>query len=82
MLDKVREVARSSPGNSELQLALVLDDGSRVFLKSHRVKIDVSRDLQERLEGLVGAGNLQLLTTRPRPNQNGNGNRRAWGGPR
>jgi DNA polymerase-3 subunit alpha len=82
MLEKVREVVRSSPGNSELQLALVLDDGSRVFLKSHRVKIDVSRDLQERLEGLVGVGNLQLLTTRPRPNQNGNGNRRAWGGVR
>ena len=82
MLDKVREVVRSSPGNSELQLALVLEDGSRVFLKSHRVRIEVSRDLQQRLDDLLGPGNLQLITTRPRPNQNSSGNRRAWAGAR
>jgi DNA polymerase III subunit alpha len=77
MLEKVREVVRSSPGNSELQLAIVLEDGSRVFLKSHRVKLEITRDLQQRLDDMLGAGNLQLLTMRPRPNQNGNGQRRG-----
>ena len=67
MLDKVREVVRSYPGNSELQLALVLEDGSRVFLKSHRVRLEVTRELQHRLDDLLGPGNLQLLTARPRP---------------
>src|SRR4029079_11748330 len=67
ILEKIREVVRSSPGNSELQLALVLEDGSRVFLRSHRVKLEITRDLQNRLEDLLGPGNLQLITTRPRP---------------
>src|SRR5258705_7054432 len=66
MLDKVREVVRSSPGNSELQLALILEDGSRIFLKSHRVRLEVTRELQQRLDDLFGPGNLQLLTPRPR----------------
>jgi len=82
ILEKVREVVLASPGNSELQLAVVLEDGSRVFLKSHRVRVEVSRELQERLEGLLGPGNLQLLTTRPRVGGQQNGNRRAWAGAR
>jgi DNA polymerase-3 subunit alpha len=77
ILEKLREVVRSSPGNSELQLALVLEDGSRVFLKSHRVKLEITRELQQRLDDMLGPGNLQLLTSRPRPNQNGNGQRRG-----
>jgi DNA polymerase-3 subunit alpha len=76
-LDKIREVVRSYPGNSELQLGLILEDGSRVFLRSHRVRVEVTRELQDRLENLLGAGNLQLLTTRPRPSQNGSGQRRG-----
>ncbi len=79
ILDRLREVLRSHPGNSELQLALVLEDGSRVFLKSHKVRLEVSRELQDRLDGLLGAGNLQLITSRPKPNANGNGQRRPGG---
>jgi DNA polymerase-3 subunit alpha len=77
-LDKVREIVRSYPGNGELQFAVVLEDGSRVFLKSHRVRLEVTRELQDRLDNLLGPGNLQLLTARPRVNQNGNGSRRPW----
>jgi hypothetical protein len=77
ILDKVREVVRSSPGNSELQFAFVLEDGSRVFLKSHRVRLEITRELQDRLEGVLGVGNLQLITAKPRLNQNGNGQRRG-----
>jgi DNA polymerase III subunit alpha len=77
ILDKVREVVRSSPGNSELQFAFVLEDGSRVILKSHRVRLEITRELQDRLEGVLGVGNLQLITAKPRLNQNGNGPRRG-----
>jgi DNA polymerase III subunit alpha len=77
ILEKVREVVRSSPGASELQLAIVLEDGSRVFLKSHRVKLEITKDLQDRLDDLLGKGNLQLVTAKPRVNQNGNNQRRG-----
>lgn len=76
ILEKVREVCRSSPGNSELQLAVVLEDKSRVILRSNKVRLEITRELQERFDNLLGLGNLQLLTTRPKPAQNtGNGRR-------
>jgi DNA polymerase-3 subunit alpha len=79
-LEGIKEIVRSYPnGNSELQFAIVLDDGSRVYLKSHRVRLEVTRELQDRLDSLLGPGNLQLLTTRPKPNANGNGQRRGGG---
>jgi len=76
-LDGVKEIVRSYPGTSELQLALVLEDRSRVYLKSHKVRLEVNRELQDRLDNLLGPGNLQLITTRPKPNANGNGQRRG-----
>jgi len=69
-LDGVKEIVRSYPGSSELQLALVLEDRSRVFLRSHKVRLEVTRELQDRLDNLLGPGNLQLITTRPKPNAN------------
>jgi DNA polymerase-3 subunit alpha len=78
ILEKVREVCRSSPGNSELQLAVVLEDRSRVILKSNRVRLEITRELQERFDNLLGLGNLQLLTTRPKPAQNTGNNRRQF----
>jgi DNA polymerase-3 subunit alpha len=77
-LEKVREIARAYPGTGELQFAIVLEDGSRVFLKSHRLRLEVNRELQQRLEDLLGSGNIQLLTTRPRPAATSNGNRRPF----
>jgi DNA polymerase-3 subunit alpha len=77
ILEKIREVVRASPGNSELQLALVLEDGSRVFLRSNRVRIEITRELQDRLEGVLGPGNLQLITTKPRTQSPGPAPRRG-----
>jgi DNA polymerase-3 subunit alpha len=73
-LEKVREIVRAYPGNAELQLAIVLDDGSRVLLKSSRVRLSITAELRDRLDDLLGPGNLQLLTTPPRPAAGGNGN--------
>jgi DNA polymerase III subunit alpha len=77
VLERVREVVRSYPGSSELQLAVILDDGSRVFLKSHKVRLDVTRELRQRLDDVLGPGNLQLLTTPPKPSTDRNGNGRG-----
>jgi DNA polymerase-3 subunit alpha len=74
-LEKVREIARTYPGSSELQLLLSLENGSRVYLKSHRAKLSVTRELRDRLDDLLGPGNLQLITSPPKPSANGNGRR-------
>jgi DNA polymerase-3 subunit alpha len=75
-LDTIREIARTYPGNSELQLMLSLENGSRVYLRSHRTKLAVTRELRDRLDDLLGPGNLQLLTSPPKPSaSSGNGRR-------
>jgi DNA polymerase-3 subunit alpha len=76
-IGSVREIVRGYPGNSELQLFLHLDSGTRVVLRSHRTKLDVTRELRERLDGLLGPGNLQLITTPPKPTTD-RGPRRQW----
>jgi DNA polymerase-3 subunit alpha len=50
LLEKIREIVRSYSGNGELQLALVLEDGCRVFLRSHKVRLEVNRELLDRLD--------------------------------
>jgi DNA polymerase-3 subunit alpha len=75
-LGQIREIARTYPGTSELQLMLSLESGSRVYLRSNRTKLSVTRELRDRLDDLLGPGNLQLLTSPPKPAANtGNGRR-------
>ncbi|MDX1944799.1 MAG: DNA polymerase III subunit alpha [Pirellulaceae bacterium] len=72
---KIREIVRTYPGNSELQLLLILDSGSRVHLKAHRARLEVTRELRQRMEDLLGPGNLQLITSPPKPTANQGGRR-------
>ena len=76
-LDKVREVVRSYPGNSELQLAA--DPRRRQpRLPQERTARGWKSPAScgDRLDDLLGPGNLQLITTPPKPAaNNGNGRR-------
>jgi DNA polymerase III subunit alpha len=74
ILPKVREIVRGYPGNRELELVLLLDDGSRVQLKSQSVGVEVTPQLRSRVDNLLGPGCFQLVTAPPKP-VNGNGNR-------
>ena len=74
-LGKVREILRAYPGNSELQLALVLETGARLYLKSHRVRIEITKELRDRLDDFLGPGNYQLLINPPKPQANSGGRR-------
>ncbi|MBC7855020.1 MAG: DNA polymerase III subunit alpha, partial [Pirellulaceae bacterium] len=67
VLPRVREVLRAYPGSGDLQFCFYLENGSRVFLKAHAAKISITRELRERLDDLLGPGNLQLITTPPKP---------------
>ncbi len=63
-LEQLQEVLRSYPGNCELQLMLCLADGSRVACKCDGLRLAVSSEMRTRVDGLLGSGNLRLLTAR------------------
>jgi DNA polymerase-3 subunit alpha len=72
-LSGLYEVLRGYPGKCELQLVVCLDDGSRVFLKSDSMRIDLNAEMRSRVDGLLGPGNLRLIPapmTRPSPPRN------------
>jgi DNA polymerase-3 subunit alpha len=73
-LPKIHEIVRGYPGDRELQLILCLEDGSRVFLKSHRLRIDICAELRSRLDDLLGRGNLQVIAARPAATNGGRKN--------
>ncbi|HJN13790.1 MAG TPA: DNA polymerase III subunit alpha [Pirellulaceae bacterium] len=66
-LGMIREVVRAYPGNCELHLVLRLVDGSRVLLKSNRLRVEINEELRTRINDLLGEGNFQLMTSKPTP---------------
>ena len=61
-LEKLRELIAEYPGKAELQLLLNLADGSRLYLKSDSLRVELNAELRERIEGLLGPGNLRAIT--------------------
>ena len=68
-LSHIREIVRGYPGSCELQLLLNLRDGSRVHVRSQRVRVNVSPELRSRLEETLGPGKIRILTARPKPQE-------------
>ncbi|MCO6456928.1 MAG: DNA polymerase III subunit alpha [Pirellulaceae bacterium] len=76
ILRKVREIVRAYPGNCQLELLLCLEDGQRAHLRGG-MRIEVSLQLRQRLDDLLGPGNYQLMTSSARTaGANGGGARR------
>jgi DNA polymerase III subunit alpha len=79
-LEQLREILRGYPGNCELQLVLSLEDGSRAYLKSDSMRIDLNAEMRSRVDALLGPGNLRLVAAAPAsrsaPPPRGNGARR------
>ena len=67
-LQQVHEIVRAYPGSCELQLVLTLQDGARVFLKAHKLRVEVNSELRQRLDALLGPGHLGLITSKPTGN--------------
>ena len=65
---KLREIVRGYPGAREFQIVIALEDGSRVKLKTHKVQVDVTSELQARIEDLLGPGHFQRITAAPQAN--------------
>jgi DNA polymerase-3 subunit alpha len=68
VLGKVYEIARAYPGTGRFRLVLELDDGSTVFFgDSRKLKVDANTEFRQRMEDLLGQGNLQLIIDKPKP---------------
>ena len=66
-LAKVHEIVRGYPGRCELHLVLQLNDGQRVHLQSRKLHVEINLELRERIDDLLGPGNLRLLTSKATP---------------
>jgi DNA polymerase-3 subunit alpha len=79
-LDRLYEILRGYPGDCELQLVVCLADGSRVYMKSEGVRIALNSEMRDRVDDLLGAGNLRPLVAPLRATQSarrGNGRQMA-----
>jgi DNA polymerase-3 subunit alpha len=59
-LEQLREILRGYPGAKRLRLRLDLDDGGQVWLDSSWQGLDLTPELRERVDDLLGPGNFQL----------------------
>lgn len=66
-LKKIHEIVRGYPGQRELHFYFSLSDGSRIQLKSQRLRIDITPELRHRVDDLLGPGHLRLITAPPAP---------------
>jgi DNA polymerase-3 subunit alpha len=66
-LEQLREILRGYPGSKRLRLRLDLDDGGQVWLESGWQGLELTQELRERVDDLLGPGNLQLQGGSPPP---------------
>jgi DNA polymerase III subunit alpha len=84
-LEGLYEILRGYPGKCEVQLALTLEDGSRVVCACDKLRVTINPEMRGRLEDLLGAGHVRLLAasaSRSAPATNSNGNYARAGGRR
>ncbi len=65
LIKGVRDIVRGYPGNHELHLAMDLIAGETVTFKTDRYKVNVTDELRDRLDDLLGRGHYKVLMSRP-----------------
>ncbi len=76
-LPKIREIVRGYPGKQELLFAVKVTDGHVIHLRSKNMQIELTSELRERLDDLLGIGGYKMLTSRPQLSQGGGPRRRT-----
>jgi len=66
-LKQLYEIVRGYPGSREMKFMITLNDGSCVRLKSNKVRVDITPELRDRVDDLLGPGNLRLSMSPPTP---------------
>lgn len=67
---RIREILRGYPGTREVLISLRLDTGEMVHLRSEQHKVDVHRQLRDRLDDLLGPNSHRLMIAPPKPSKN------------
>jgi DNA polymerase-3 subunit alpha len=65
-VSNVREIVRGYPGNKDLLLAMQLCEGETVHFKADKFRVDITPQLRERLDDLLGTGHYKLLMSKPK----------------
>ena len=78
ILDSLHEILRGYPGTCEVELAMVLAEGTKLLLKCNAPRVQLCPELRTRLDDLLGSGNVKLIASspslrEPTPRNNGNG---------
>jgi DNA polymerase-3 subunit alpha len=66
MIPKIREILRGYPGGRDVIIAVRLDNGETVHLKSSKIQVAISPELRERLDDLLGTNSHRLVMTKPK----------------
>ncbi|GIW95578.1 MAG: DNA-directed DNA polymerase [Pirellulaceae bacterium] len=66
-LQAIKEILRGYPGDHEVQLLLALPDGHSVLLRSNRIRVNITAEMRQRLDELLGPKHYQLLIAPPKP---------------
>lgn len=64
-LERLYEILRGYPGKCRVEILLALADGAQARLVSEKVRVAVEPELRTRLDDLLGAGQVRLITARP-----------------
>lgn len=64
-ISRVREIVRGYPGTKELLLSMALQEGETIHFKAPKFKVDITPQLRERLDDLLGSGHYKLLMSKP-----------------
>ncbi|MCP4190068.1 MAG: DNA polymerase III subunit alpha [Planctomycetaceae bacterium] len=70
-LTQIREIMRGYPGTCEVQLLLCLENDNRVQLKSGNLQVELSSEMRDRIDDLLGPGNFRLLSRKGRGSAGG-----------
>ena len=62
----LREIIRGYPGSQELLFSLKLQEGETVHLKSDKYRVEITTELRERIDDLLGTGHYKLMMSKPR----------------
>ncbi|MEM1067762.1 MAG: DNA polymerase III subunit alpha [Planctomycetota bacterium] len=62
---RLREIIRGYPGAQELLFCIQMDEGETVHLKSDKYRVEVTPELRQRIDDLLGTGHYKLMMSRP-----------------
>ena len=64
-ITRLREILRGYPGKQELLFSMQLAEGDVVHLKSDKYRVEITPQLRERIDDLLGAGHYKLMMSKP-----------------